>query len=64
MRPAGRNSRHATGIILIERMDHAAHTGSVELAPGKARTAAPFKKPSQARRRRDQPRWRCCRSLK
>jgi glc operon protein GlcG len=49
MWPAGRNSRHATGIILIERMDHAAHTGSVELAPGKARTAAPFKKPSQAR---------------
>src|ERR1700704_775555 len=34
--------------ILIERMDHAAYTASVELAPGKARTAALFKKPSQA----------------
>lgn len=34
--------------ILIERMDHAAYIGSVELAPGKARTAALFKKPSQA----------------
>ena len=37
MRPAGRNSRHATGIILIERMDHAAHTGSVDFAEVKAR---------------------------
>jgi glc operon protein GlcG len=35
-------------IILLERMDHAAMTASVELAPGKARTAALFKKPSQA----------------
>src|ERR1700677_4787399 len=35
--------------ILIERMDHAAYLASVELAPGKARTAALFKKPSQAR---------------
>jgi glc operon protein GlcG len=34
--------------ILIERMDHAAYTASVELAPGKARTAALFKKPSEA----------------
>ena len=34
--------------ILIERMDHAAYTASVELAPGKARTAALFKKPSGA----------------
>jgi len=34
--------------ILIERMDHAAYVASVELAPGKARTAALFKKPSQA----------------
>jgi glc operon protein GlcG len=32
--------------ILIERMDHAAYLASVELAPGKARTAALFKKPS------------------
>ncbi len=32
--------------ILIERMDHAAYTASVELAPGKGR---------------DQPRSRCCR---
>jgi uncharacterized protein GlcG (DUF336 family) len=29
-------------------MDHAAYLASVELAPGKARTAALFKKPSQA----------------
>jgi glc operon protein GlcG len=29
-------------------MDHAAFVASVELAPGKARTAALFKKPSQA----------------
>ena len=34
--------------VLIERMDHAAYVASVELAPGKARTAALFKKPSQA----------------
>jgi glc operon protein GlcG len=34
--------------ILLERMDHAAFLASVELAPGKARTAALFKKPSQA----------------
>jgi len=34
--------------ILIERMDHAALLAGVELAPGKARTAALFKKPSQA----------------
>ena len=34
--------------ILIERMDHAAYIASVELAPGKTRTAALFKKPSQA----------------
>jgi uncharacterized protein GlcG (DUF336 family) len=48
MRRAGRNSRHATGIILIERIDHAVYIASVELAPGKARTAALFRKPSQA----------------
>jgi glc operon protein GlcG len=34
--------------ILVERMDHAAYLASVELAPGKARTAALFKKPSNA----------------
>jgi len=37
--------------LLIERMDQAgylASLASVELAPGKARTAALFKKPSQA----------------
>jgi glc operon protein GlcG len=34
--------------ILMLRMDHAAFVASVELAPGKARTAALFKKPSQA----------------
>jgi glc operon protein GlcG len=34
--------------ILIERMDHAAYVASVELSPGKARTAALFKKPSEA----------------
>src|SRR4030081_3535907 len=34
--------------ILIEHMDHAAYIASVELAPGKARTAALFKTPSQA----------------
>jgi glc operon protein GlcG len=35
-------------IILLERMDHAAMTASVELAEGKARSAALFKKPAQA----------------
>jgi glc operon protein GlcG len=30
--------------ILIERMDHAAYLASVELAPGKARTAALYTK--------------------
>jgi glc operon protein GlcG len=34
--------------ILIERMDHALILAGVELAPGKARTAALFRKPSQA----------------
>jgi glc operon protein GlcG len=34
--------------ILLLRMDNAAYLASVELAPGKARTAALFKKPSQA----------------
>ena len=34
--------------ILIERMDNSAFTASVELAPAKARTAALFKKPSEA----------------
>jgi glc operon protein GlcG len=34
--------------ILVVRMDNAAYVASVELAPGKARTAALFKKPSQA----------------
>jgi glc operon protein GlcG len=34
--------------ILLERMDHAAYVASVDLAPGKARTAELFKKPSQA----------------
>lgn len=34
--------------ILIERMDHAALLAGVELAPGNARTAAWFKKPSRA----------------
>jgi glc operon protein GlcG len=34
--------------ILIVRMDNAAFTASVELAPAKARTAALFKKPSGA----------------
>jgi glc operon protein GlcG len=33
--------------ILLVRMDNAAFVASVELAPGKARTAALFKKPSQ-----------------
>jgi uncharacterized protein GlcG (DUF336 family) len=63
---AGRN--HLAGVvavvddggwpILIERMDHAAYLASVELAPGKARTAALFKKPSHARGR-DRSRSRC-----
>jgi glc operon protein GlcG len=35
-------------VILVERMDHAAFIASVELAPGKARTAALFKRPSQS----------------
>ena len=35
-------------VIMLERMDHAALTAGVELAPGKARTAALYKKPSQA----------------
>jgi hypothetical protein len=34
--------------ILLKRMDNAAFVASVELAPGKARTAALFKKPSEA----------------
>jgi glc operon protein GlcG len=34
--------------ILLVRMDNAAYIASVELAPGKARTAALFKKPSEA----------------
>jgi glc operon protein GlcG len=34
--------------ILVERMDLAAYVASVELAPGKARTAGLFKKPSEA----------------
>src|ERR1700734_1829862 len=33
--------------ILIERMDHAALLAGVELAPGKARTAALFREPRQ-----------------
>jgi glc operon protein GlcG len=49
---------HLTGVIavaddggwpiLLLRMDNAAYVASVELAPGKARTAALFKKPSQS----------------
>jgi glc operon protein GlcG len=35
-------------LILLERMDHPAMTASVELAEGKARSAALFKKPTQA----------------
>ncbi len=35
-------------LIVLERMDHAALTAGVELAPGKARAAALYKKPSQA----------------
>jgi glc operon protein GlcG len=34
--------------ILIERMDNPAYIASVELAPAKARSAALFKKPSEA----------------
>ena len=34
--------------ILVLRMDNSAYIASVELAPGKARTAALFKRPSQA----------------
>jgi hypothetical protein len=43
-----RRGRRRRVAILIERMDHAAYIASVKLAPGKARTAALFKKPSQA----------------
>ena len=32
---------------MLERMDHAAMTASVDLAMGKARSAALFKKPTQ-----------------
>jgi glc operon protein GlcG len=35
-------------VILLERMDHAAMTASVELAENKARSAALFKKPTPA----------------
>jgi glc operon protein GlcG len=35
-------------VILLERMDHAAMTASVELAARKARSATLFKKPTQA----------------
>jgi glc operon protein GlcG len=35
-------------LILLERMNHPAMTASVELAEGKARSAALFKKPTQA----------------
>jgi Haem-degrading len=34
-------------VILLESIDHAALTAGVELAPGKARAAALYKKPSQ-----------------
>jgi glc operon protein GlcG len=34
-------------LIMLERMDHAAMTASVDLAMGKARSAALFKKPTQ-----------------
>jgi glc operon protein GlcG len=34
-------------VILLERMDHAAMTASVELAPGEARSVALVKKPTQ-----------------
>jgi glc operon protein GlcG len=36
-------------LILLLRMDNAAYVASVELAPGKARTAALFKKPASRR---------------
>jgi glc operon protein GlcG len=39
---------HGGSVILLERMNHAAMTASVELAAGKARSAALFKKPTQA----------------
>jgi hypothetical protein len=42
--------------ILLERMDHAAMTASVELAAGKARSAALFKKPTQGVGGGNQPR--------
>ena len=35
-------------LILLLRMDNAAYVASIELAPGKARTAALVKKPSEA----------------
>jgi glc operon protein GlcG len=35
-------------VILLERIDNPAMTASVELAPGKARSAGLFKKPTQA----------------
>jgi glc operon protein GlcG len=35
-------------LIVLERMDHAAMTASVELAAGKARSAALFDKPTEA----------------
>ena len=35
-------------LIVLERMNHAAMTASVELAAGKARSAALFKKPTHA----------------
>jgi glc operon protein GlcG len=35
-------------LILLVRMDNAAYIASVELAPGKARTAALFRKPTEA----------------
>jgi glc operon protein GlcG len=34
-------------VIVLERLNHAAMTASVELAAGKARSAALFKKPTQ-----------------
>jgi len=35
-------------LILLERMDHAPMLASVEIAPGKARAAAIYRKPTQA----------------
>ena len=35
-------------LAAVQKMDNAAYVASVELAPGKARIAALFKKPSQA----------------